>query len=48
MNTVNEFNAAELCSTKLIEIVNNAITAESSDCELQKAIAELRSRRVRL
>ena len=44
MNTV-KFNAQELCSRKLWQLVNPATSELSNDQELSEAIAELAKRR---
>ena len=45
--TMNKFNAQELCSRKLWEIVNNAPGTEqdTNESELREAISELAERR---
>lgn len=44
MNTT-RFNASELCSRKLWQLVNTRQDKEVSDSELQEAITELATRR---
>lgn len=44
MNTLT-FNAQELCSRKLWQMVNTAVDQDVSANELQEAIAELAARR---
>jgi hypothetical protein len=45
MNTVHNFNASELCSSKLWEVVSNHQQDPDTTSELQAAIEELAARR---
>lgn len=45
MNTVNNFNASELCSSKLWEVVSNHQQDRDTTSELHAAINELAARR---
>ena len=45
MNTVNNFKASELCSSKLWEVVNSHQQDSDATTELKAAIAELAARR---
>jgi hypothetical protein len=45
--TVNgsNFDPSEFCSRKLWQLVNDTLSKDSDDCELQEAINELATRR---
>ena len=45
MNTVNNFNASELCSSKLWEVISKHTQERDTTSELQAAIEELATRR---
>lgn len=45
MNTANNFNATEFCSSKLWELVSGDINQPSKQSELDAAVAELAQRR---
>jgi len=42
------FNPSELCSTKLLEMINNEYAKAGNTAQLEAALAELRDRRVDL